>query len=301
MEGVSIILCCYNSARRLPTTLKYLANQRGIEDIALEVIVVDNASTDDTGDVAIKEWSTLKATFPLRVIVEHKKGLSSARRRGIAEAKFDTLIFCDDDNWLEQSYASTAYSVMRDRSIGAAGGIGSPKFETNEPSWFRYVTSFYAVGDQANSVLPELNNVRYLYGAGMVVSKEAITALFESGFSNVTSDRVGNTLISGGDTEICIALQSNGYKIEYSEKLLFRHFIGRDRLTLSYCSRLIVGIGYSSQMLFNKTRQPPNLARMLKLGTVLLLPFKKYGNFFEKGRVFLFELGRFKYHKRHAR
>ena len=28
MEGVSVILCCYNSAERLPKTLQYLANQK---------------------------------------------------------------------------------------------------------------------------------------------------------------------------------------------------------------------------------------------------------------------------------
>ena len=53
-EGVSVVICCYNSAERLPRTLTHLAAQRVSEKLPWEVIVIDNASQDKTGEVALK-------------------------------------------------------------------------------------------------------------------------------------------------------------------------------------------------------------------------------------------------------
>lgn len=52
--GVSIVICCYNSASRLPETLQHIAEQEVAANISWEVIVVDNASTDNTQEIAKK-------------------------------------------------------------------------------------------------------------------------------------------------------------------------------------------------------------------------------------------------------
>ena len=46
--GVSIVICCHNSAKLLPRTLEHLRAQEVDSTIPWEVIVVDNASTDNT-------------------------------------------------------------------------------------------------------------------------------------------------------------------------------------------------------------------------------------------------------------
>src|SRR4051812_3506356 len=103
-SGVSIIICCYNSSHRLPQTLKYLAHQQLADDIAWEIIVINNASEDDTKEVAIKEWNSYSSKIVLRVIDEPVPGLNNARKRGVEEAKYDIIIFCDDDNWLDKNF-----------------------------------------------------------------------------------------------------------------------------------------------------------------------------------------------------
>jgi len=50
--GVSVIICCYNSVKRLPVTLAHLKSQVVFGQIPWEVIVIDNASTDRTAEVA---------------------------------------------------------------------------------------------------------------------------------------------------------------------------------------------------------------------------------------------------------
>src|SRR5438874_1022703 len=99
-DGISVIICCYNSSARLPKTLEYLASQEVPLNIYWEVIIVNNNSSDDTVIVAQKEWAKYKLRVPFKVVDENVAGTIHARKRGIAEASYELLLFCDDDNWL---------------------------------------------------------------------------------------------------------------------------------------------------------------------------------------------------------
>ena len=66
--GVSVIVCCYNSAERLPETLKYLSMQNVPENMPWEIIIVDNNSTDSTNDVAMEIWNGFKKDISCRII-----------------------------------------------------------------------------------------------------------------------------------------------------------------------------------------------------------------------------------------
>jgi glycosyltransferase involved in cell wall biosynthesis len=88
---VSVIVPTRNRSALLATTLRTVLRQ---QDVQLEVIVVDEASTDDTPAV-------LRAFADARVrIIRHEmpKGVSSARNHGAAEARGDWLAFLDDDD-----------------------------------------------------------------------------------------------------------------------------------------------------------------------------------------------------------
>src|SRR5438067_13925901 len=100
MDGVSVIVCCHNSAARLPPTLQHLAKQRLPDLTPWEVLLINNGSTDDTCAVAGQVWRTEGSPAPMRIVDQPKLGLSYARERGIATASYDTLVFVDDDNWL---------------------------------------------------------------------------------------------------------------------------------------------------------------------------------------------------------
>jgi len=60
--------------------------------IPWEVIVVDNASTDNTTAVAHQYWPSDVPTS-LRVVYEPRLGLSHARRRGFSEASYGVVSF----------------------------------------------------------------------------------------------------------------------------------------------------------------------------------------------------------------
>ena len=84
---LTVIVCAHNEARYLPACLHSLLAQTRPPD---EILVVDNASTDDTGAVA--------AQVPgVRVVDEPRKGLVVAREAGRCAARGDVLVYVDAD------------------------------------------------------------------------------------------------------------------------------------------------------------------------------------------------------------
>ena len=252
-DGISVIICCFNSSKRLKPTLEHLYFQRNISFSEWEIIVVNNASTDDTITIATEIWNSFTGPKPpFKIISEKRQGLSLARNAGINEANFKYVLLCDDDNWLADDYLTEALNIMRPAPmIGALGGIGTPVFEDIEPPFF-WENQFHtlAVGPQWKEEGDITETREVLYGAGMVLNKEAYNILLNKfQFKFQVSDRKGNTLLSSGDHEVCLALKRIGYKIFYSESLRFRHYIPKRRTTISYYKKLFLSFGKSNAML----------------------------------------------------
>lgn len=238
MKGISVIVCCYNSAVHLPQTLTHLLAQR-TENFPWEVILVNNGSTDNTIAVAEKVWKSNHSKAPLIFVEERRQGLAFARQKGIDSATFDVLIFCDDDNWLDQNYLTKAFEIMNaNREIGALGGRGFPVAESGFPNWFETYKYNFACYRQAEEEGELKEETASLFGAGLVVRREALVKLKDRKFSPILTDRLGKNLSSGGDTELCFAIRMAGFKLWYSDQLQFRHFLPASRLTINYLYKL---------------------------------------------------------------
>ena len=84
---ISVIVCAYNEEHYLVPCLQSLQSQSRPPD---EIIVIDNASSDRTGDVA-------RQVTGVRVVDEPRKGLVIARERARQEARGDVLLYVDAD------------------------------------------------------------------------------------------------------------------------------------------------------------------------------------------------------------
>lgn len=237
-SGISVIICCYNASKRLPETLKHLAAQQTDKSLPWELIVVDNASTDDSAEVARTLWKDLGSDVSLRLVHEAVPGLTAARQAGFAEAKYEFLLLCDDDNWLNPDYLQLAYQrMLAQPEIAVLGGKGQLVFEEEPPVWMQ-AYCVYANGAQAHAGGPARNN--RVYGAGCVIRKEALQKLADADFQPILTDRKGSSLASGGDYEYCMALCLAGYAIWYDEELIFRHFVEKQKTDWQHYQRYIL-------------------------------------------------------------
>jgi len=243
---VSVIICCHNSAQRLPPTLAHLAAQQVKENVPWEVIVVDNASTDGTSQVALSAWPE-SISVPLKVVSEPRVGLSHARHRGIAEANYEIISFIDDDNWVCPEWVQVASEVMTEHpEIGACGGLNEAVCETNPPDWFKRYQDSYAVGPQGVEAGDITDTRGFLWGAGLVIRKQAWEQLINNGFRSMLVGRQGTALTAGEDSELCFALRLAGWRLWYEPRLQLRHFLPARRLEWRYLRRLHRGFGGST-------------------------------------------------------
>jgi glycosyltransferase involved in cell wall biosynthesis len=233
-SGVSIIICCYNSTPRIKSTLDHLARQTIIGSYPLELIIIDNASTDDLSGVVQEYWRYLGNPYPLRLIVEKIPGLSFARRRGVLNAMYNYGVFCDDDNWLANDYLQRVIDVFNcNPSIGVIGGASTPVLQQDPPPWFYSKCSFYAVGIQGEKT-GDITQRHFLWGAGMAFRLDVLRSIYLADVNPLLSDREKKVLSYGGDGEICVWFILLGYRLFYDSELLFQHFIPKARLTHEY-------------------------------------------------------------------
>jgi len=243
-KGISIIICCHNSANLLPETIKHICNLKINVQIKTELLIIDNNSTDDTSEVSEKLLKKYNCPIPYRILHQPELGLSFARKMGLQNSIYEYLLFCDDDNWLSENYLNEGFNIMEsDEKIGVLGGESEAVFEGSIPEWFTEHEQNYSVGKQAEKSGDITQSWNVLWGAGMFIKKSALEELYTKGFHSFLSDRKGSQLTSGGDIEKCYALRLAGWKIWYSDKLKLRHFIPEKRLKWSYLRKLNRGFG----------------------------------------------------------
>lgn len=111
---ISVIVTAYNIAAYI---------ERGVGSVCaqtyrnLEIIVVDDGSTDDTGVICDR-----LAAKDSRVQVVHKEngGPAEARNRGIAIAKGSYIGFVDGDDWIDPDMYEKLFSALKDKQADIA-------------------------------------------------------------------------------------------------------------------------------------------------------------------------------------
>jgi hypothetical protein len=107
-SSVSVIVPAYNATRTLAATLASIAAQT---EPPLEVIVVDDASTDGTVEMA----ETFATRLPNLQVVRQVKngGVSRARNAGLAASHGDLLAFLDADDLWHPTYLAKMAEALR--------------------------------------------------------------------------------------------------------------------------------------------------------------------------------------------
>ena len=113
--AVSICICTYNRERLLRQTLARLERCLVPDDVRLEIVVIDNNSTDGTAGVIEDAAKRL----PIRTAKETRPGIAPARNAAVAKARGELLLWIDDDVLVEADWIT---SVRRRRANESGGG-----------------------------------------------------------------------------------------------------------------------------------------------------------------------------------
>ena len=101
---ISLVIPAYNEEKYIGECLDHVL--RNSDGVFHEIIVIDNASSDRTGEIA--------SGFPgVRVVRETNKGLTWARQRGYLEATGDVLAYIDADTHMPPGWARRVQATFR--------------------------------------------------------------------------------------------------------------------------------------------------------------------------------------------
>ena len=133
---VTTIVPAYNCAHFLPEALDSILAQQYPN---LEIIVVDDGSTDGSADIAEAYGS------PVKVIRQKNQGPAAARNRGVRESRGEYIAFLDgDDVWLPGKLLAQMECFASHKEVGIVYGENS-KWSMNEvgvyPSKEAFITS----------------------------------------------------------------------------------------------------------------------------------------------------------------
>ena len=232
--GMSVIICCHNGKARLAPTLEALA--KCVASFPVEILLVDNGSNDGTPEMASDAWTRTGVPMALRVVSEPKLGLAYARKRGVAEAAHELIVFCDDDNWLSPDYLEIAADVLSDPDVGAVSGLAEPVFEGPAHPCVYSHGRFLALGIQALSSGDVTTSLGYVWGAGLAARRSDLLTVYDCpGLPTLSGPSGELSVARGDDNELCWALRVLGKRLIYDERLKLRHFMPKERLELELC------------------------------------------------------------------
>lgn len=221
---VSVILGTRNRAISLNAALQSLTQQTG--DVYFEVIVVDNASTDDTPFVVSRFQ---ECTPPVRYCVETRAGVSHARNTGARHAAGAILAFMDDDQTAAPEWVSViARAFAANPLVHFLGGRNLPAPGIRLPDWVTPdLAGALALIDRGDSPRPiDRAHWMTLIGGNMACRREVFDAV--GGFRPYSRSQ---------DRELTLRLLLAGYAGLYLPGMLMYHHIEAARLTCDHFRR----------------------------------------------------------------
>lgn len=192
--SVSIIIPAYNEEEFIKNTLdtlfKYLSGE-----CVFEVIVVNNASTDETGKI-LKEYPSVK-----NVYVENKVTVSKARNIGFSYAKYDTVVFIDADILITNSWVSALKKYDETNNCFVTGTKVGVSID---PSW---IENNWFLAMKRKSI------ANYINSGNLIVKRKIVEDL--NGFDGL--------LITGEDVDFSIRAKLKGYEIIDNSEFFVHH------------------------------------------------------------------------------
>jgi glucosyl-dolichyl phosphate glucuronosyltransferase len=238
VDRASVLICTFNRARQLRETLSALQSMIPPDECAVEILVVDNNSTDNTQAVVAESAAT--GVFPVVSLRETRQGKSFALNRGLAQAQGDIIALTDDDvlpssDWLHrivEAFRGREVSFVFGKVLPLWGAVPPPELLTVPAQAIWGPLAICDYGDTPVEYVADKFDQRLPIGANLAFSRQALNAI---GGWRTDLGKVNNTLISGEDHEIFLRMRRAGHYAGYYEPdITVRHCVPATRLTRRY-------------------------------------------------------------------
>ena len=243
---LSAIICTFNRARSLGVALSHILTCDFPPACEIEVIVIDNNSTDDTR--AVVQAYASSAVITIKYMFERVQGMGNALNTGIAHARGDVLCFIDDDCIPDREFFSAVKQQFESRHYsGVMGGRVELWDHADLPLTIK--TECY------EQRLPlDTTPVGFTHGCNMAVHRGVFQAI--GGFDRRLGP--GSVVGSATDVDFFYRARCHGFDVIYCPSILVYHNHGRK--TLEDANKLITryhigrGAFYAKHMLAGDRR-----------------------------------------------
>lgn len=244
---LTVAICTWNRAKLLHRALNSFTTQRNLQGATWELLVVNNNCTDET-DTVISGFNSL---LPIRVLHEHRPGLSHARNAAIAAAAGDYIVWTDDDvvvcaKWL--SAYTTAFQNWPDHVV--FGGPIRPEFEGRPPKWLLSVWSdvqhAYAIRDVSRAEGEHLIvGGKLPFGANFAIRSDV--QRLHPYDANLGKNPSHPSLV-GEETKVINSILNDGHPGRWVPDAVVDHWVPRSRQSTHYIRNYWKGHGMVSAM-----------------------------------------------------
>lgn len=253
MDDLSVIVCTYNRAASLKSTLDNFSTLVVPPGLDWELIVVDNNSKDNTLEV-IRQF-TKTASFSVRYVFEGRQGKSAALNAGVAAAKGEVVVFTDDDVILHPEWLLNLKRAFDEFNCAGVAGRIMPVWQHPKPDWLemeeQQAIGHYELGDEPKQI--EDHNP---LGANSAYRRDLFAkyGTFRLDLGHRGEDRG----ITCEDTEFASRLFRAGEKIMYVPSAIVYHPVDPDRCNKAYFGKWHYNDGRS---MIRAWPPPKNVAR----------------------------------------
>ncbi|MDP3879960.1 MAG: glycosyltransferase family 2 protein [Dehalococcoidales bacterium] len=236
---LSVIICTYNRAALLAKCLDSLIEQK-LDSYSFEVVVVDNNSSDNTGEL-ITRYKTMLPN--IRYVFEGNQGLSYARNRGCAEAVAKYLVYLDDDAIAPPHYLMSVTRIIEDHSPDIMGGPVYPYYTSKKPRWFKDEYEIREYETQSG-----FSRTCSISGGNYIIKKRILESL---GLFDVNLGMRGNSIGIGEERKVLETYRAttpeDAQKVYYALECYVKHHVPAYKMKISYIMKRCYASGRSSQ------------------------------------------------------
>lgn len=274
--NVSVIIVNYNSGSYALDCIRSLSKQR---EVSLEIIVVDNASKDDS----LKLFADNLPDGVLLIKSPENLGFGRANNLAASRAVGEFLLLLNPDTVIDDAYAikKLQETLLRKPKFGLlAPAVDEPRKNKQVLPRYRYPSANQLRYTEKLKGLP--GKIAWVLGACMLIKRSVYNEIH--GFDE-------DYFLYGEDVDICLRLRLAGYEIGYSDDARIMHVSGASEIgadTLDKWLRKRRGIFLFFKKHYDK-KDLQNIARKLIFKSKCYLLLMKLKGCFTDKNTYVFQ------------